>query len=78
MLCVTKINGKHCYYFDSRYFELNGVQYEITCTKSTGKHWDNTIHTIRSADGEWDIDMKTLVNKILQYGGSAKSENTNA
>lgn len=65
---LTYISGKPCYSFEAgnRFFFVEGKEYEIVGTRSTGPNWDDTIHTIKNEDQTWEVDMKHIVNIILK------------
>ncbi len=61
------LNGRCCYYFDSRFFEYKNKKFEIVGTESTGRKAEYCIHTIKSESGETkEVTMKRLIEKLTQ------------
>ena len=46
----TLIGGRDVYYFDSRFFEIDGRKYEIIGTESTGRFAMDCKHTVKSLE----------------------------
>ena len=55
------------HYFDSRFFEVGGQQWEIIATKTTGKSPHDAIHTVRKCgdakDKFYEYTMQELINR---------------
>jgi hypothetical protein len=60
------INGKKCYGFDDRFFEIQGKKYEIVGSQSTGRGAHDVIHTIKDEEGKYyEIPMEKLLKRLL-------------
>ncbi len=55
----TTIRGREVYYFETRFFEVDGKRFEIV---GTGDIKGETVHRIKGATETKEIKHKTLVN----------------
>ena len=66
---TTTLNSKGktftVYYFDTRYFSVDGKMYEITGTEIIGFKADDAVHTLR--DVEKKVHHRALV-KLFKQG----------
>ena len=73
MLKKTIIDGKVCYFFESRFFEYENEQFEIICSREgvdkfgrPSRHHMDAVHSIRRVGETETADriMRDLVAKL--------------
>jgi len=64
------INERSFYYFDNRFFEVNGTQFCLTGTALTGPGIHDAVHTVKNmASGKFvDYEMIDLIKIFQKYG----------
>ena len=60
-MTTAVINNRQVHYFESRYFKVDGKQYEITATKSTGPEVHQCIHTVKGATESKEMKHTSLI-----------------
>lgn len=65
----TIISGEVKYYFDSRFFEVDGKSYEIIGTKADGYKSEDTTHVVKNlaTGNSRDVKMKELINIFRKH-----------
>lgn len=64
------VNDKSFFYFDNRFFEINGTQFCLTGTVLTGRGIHDAIHTVKNmVNGKSeDYEMIDLIKIFQKYG----------
>lgn len=64
----TYLAGRAAYYFESRFFELDGRAFEIIGTRSSGLGVHDAIHTVKSLQtgARKDIAMADLIDIFVK------------